>query len=199
MDKCIIWGIGNDYEDIINQIKFEELKGSLKVIALVAKKEEIFSSTRDDYPVIVKNDLIDKEFDTIIINSSKYYKEIALEIKILKIKEKQIINGKVFSLPLFDYNRYMKLVKETVTILSDDCWGGYIYHRLFLKFTSPLINTLWKRDEYCKFIQNPLYYFSQPLQILREANLRENIYPIGQIGEGNYKIRIEFVHSRNFQ
>lgn len=77
--------------------------------------------------------------------------------------------------------------------------GGYIYHELFLQFTSPLINTLWKREEYCKFIKDPLYYFSQPLQNIREANLRENLYPVGQIGEGNNKVRIEFVHARNFR
>lgn len=77
--------------------------------------------------------------------------------------------------------------------------GGYIYHELQLPFTSPLINILWKREEYCKFIEKPIYYFSQPLQILREANIRENLYPVGQIGTGNDKIRMEFVHSRSFQ
>lgn len=77
--------------------------------------------------------------------------------------------------------------------------GGYIYHELFLKFTSPLINTLWERRDYCKFIQNPLYYFSFPLQMLRDANLRENIYPVGELGKGEDKIRIKFVHSRSFQ
>lgn len=68
-----------------------------------------------------------------------------------------------------------------------------------MQFTSPLINTFWKKEEYCKFIQNPLYYFSQPLQIIREANLRENLYPVGQIGEGEDKIRLEFVHARSSQ
>ena len=77
--------------------------------------------------------------------------------------------------------------------------GEYLYHELFLQFTSPLINTFWKREDYCKFIQNPLYYFSQPLQILREANIRENLYPVGQIGNDNDKVRIEFIHSRSFQ
>ena len=34
-----------------------------------------------------------------------------------------IINGKIFALLLFDYNRYVQLIKNPVTILSDDCWG----------------------------------------------------------------------------
>lgn len=124
MDKCIIWGIGNDYENIINQIKFEELKGNLEVVALVSKESEIFASKRDEYSIITKYDLIDKEFDVIIISSSKFYKEIISEINALGMEEKQIINGKIFNLPLFDYNRYIRLIREPVTILSDDCWGG---------------------------------------------------------------------------
>ena len=77
--------------------------------------------------------------------------------------------------------------------------GGYAYHKLFLKFTSPFINTLWRKEDYCKFIQNPLYFLNQSLQSLREADFRKNIYPVGEIGENDNKVRIEFVHARNFQ
>lgn len=124
IDRCIVWGVGSDYESIINQIKFEEVKGNLKVIALVAKKDEIFGLNRDGYPVISKYRLVDKEFDTIIISSSKYYKEIISEIHELGLLEKKMVNGRVFKRSLFDYKRYIKLVEEPVTILSDDCWGG---------------------------------------------------------------------------
>lgn len=77
--------------------------------------------------------------------------------------------------------------------------GGYIYHELYLKFTSPLVNTLWQRDSYCKFIQDPLYYFSQPLRLLQEVDFRNNIYPVGEIGEEDRKVRLEFVHARSFK
>ncbi len=117
------WGMGNDYEDIINQIKFEELKGNLNVIALVSRANEIFSSKRDGYPIISKEDLGSIDFNAIIINSHKYYQEILSEINSLGIGEKLIINGKIFALLLFDYNRYVQLIKNPVTILSDDCWG----------------------------------------------------------------------------
>lgn len=126
MDKCIIWGVGKDYENIVNQIKYEELKGNLEVVALVSREEEIFTSNYDGYLMITKNGIKDQEFDTIIISSSKFYEEIISEIKALKIGEKQIISGRVFNFPLFDYSRYIKLIKDPVTILSDDCWEIYI-------------------------------------------------------------------------
>lgn len=126
MDKCIVWGMGNDYEQIINQIKFEELKGNIKIVALVAKENEIFASKRDGYSVISKFGLVNKEYNTVIISSSKYYSEILSEISKLGITNKKIVNGKIFGYPLFDYDRYRRLIEEPVTILSDDCWGGGI-------------------------------------------------------------------------
>lgn len=76
--------------------------------------------------------------------------------------------------------------------------GGYIYHKLNLRFTSPLINIFWQKDSYSKFILNPLYYFSQPLELHTEGNLRGNISPVGIIGKGEEQIRLEFVHARSF-
>lgn len=124
MDTCVIWGNGGGYEKIVNQVKYEELKGNIKIAAVVAKKDEIFGSRRDGYLLIAKEELPMIEFDILIISSSVYYKEILAEAMALGIPENHIIDGDVFRLPLFDYGRYIRLVREPVTILSDDCGGG---------------------------------------------------------------------------
>ncbi len=199
MDRCVIWGNGHEYECIINQIKFEELKGNIDVIAVVARKNEIFGTKRDGYPLIAKDELPKMDFDILIISTSAYYMDILTEACELGISAEHIMNGQAFLLPLFDYTRYIQLIKEPVTILSDDCWGGIIYHQLLLQFTSPLINIFWHKDSYCKFIQDPLYYLKQPLELHTEGNLRENVYPVGQIGDGDRRIRLEFIHTPNFK
>lgn len=199
MDRCVIWGNGADYEKIINQIKFEELKGNLKIIAVVTRKDEIFGSKRDGYPLITKEELPGIDFDVLIIASSAYYTDILMEAGELGIPADHIMDGRACGSPLFDYTKYMKLIKDPVTILSDDCWGGYVYHELFLRFTSPLINVFWLKDSFCRFIQDPLYYFANTLECYIEGNLRENVYPVGQIGEKDKRIRLEFVHSPNFK
>lgn len=200
MDICVIWGNGaDDYEKIINQVKYEELKGNIKIAAVVARRSEIFGNRRDGYLLISKEELTALTFDILIIASSKYYKEIRKEAMELGIPENHMINGNAFRLPLFDYSRYIRLVKEPVTILSYDCWGGYIYNKLYLQFTSPLINIYWQKDSYMKFIQDPLFYFEQPLEMHTESNLREGVYPVGVIGGRGNQIRLEFVHARNFE
>ena len=176
--KCIVWGIGNDYEKILNQLLFEIHKQNIEVEALVCREKDRYCSNKDGFPIYTKDEIMSVEFDCIIITSSKYFKEIREEIQTLfPNNNKWIINGKVFKLPLFDFGRYIHLIKNPVTILSDDCWGGYVYNRLGLKFSSPLINIYWDRDEYAKFIQNPLFYLQSELTMFREGDLKEGICP----------------------
>lgn len=101
-------------------------------------------------------------------------------------------------MPLFDFRRYINLVENPVTILSNDCWGGFVYSSLNLVFSSPTVNTFIRPDSYAKFITNPFYYFSENMTVYREGDIREGLSPIGQIGEGENRIYISFSHSVDY-
>lgn len=151
MRKVIIWGIGNEYESIINQIKFEMLKGNMVVEALVSR--DIVTPYFDGFPVIHKEELNMLEFDYCIISSAPLYESIEEEAIKAGIPKGKLINGKVFKLPDFDFKKYINLIENPVTILSDDCWGGYVYNLLGLQFSSPTINIAWRKDSYIKFVK----------------------------------------------
>ena len=199
MDKCIIWGLGKDYEKIINQLKFEIFKGNIEITALVSKEDSSWCQRRDGYLLLPKDKLIDIDFDYLIITSNRFFCEIKKEILLLGIPENKIINGQVLNLPLFDWNRYISLIKNPITILSNNCWGGLIYSKLFLPFSSPLINLYIPSNSFLKFIQNPIYYLEKPLQMIREGDIRKNQCPIGKIGNGDDNINIIFTHSFSFK
>lgn len=74
-----------------------------------------------------------------------------------------------------------------------------MYHALDLPFTSPLINIFWPRDSYCEFIKDPLFYLEQPLYMERDGDPRNNLFPIGRLGEQNHGVQLHFVHESNFQ
>lgn len=181
--KCIIWGNGYDYEKVINQINFEICKGNIEIIALVSRQQDIVEKTFDGHIVIQKEEIKEIPFDYLIIASSLYFDEISGEAAEMGITEEKIINGLVLNVPLFDFDRYVQLMNKKITILSDDCWGGYIYHHLFMKFYSPLINSYWKKESYARFIKKPDYYLRQPLKMEREGSIRRNICPVGSLGE----------------
>lgn len=124
MNRVVLWGLGNDYEWLLNHILFEIHKGNMSVEGIVCREKDKYCSFKDGFRIISRDELMDIDFDFVIITSSKYYKEIKDEAILLGIKEKQIIRGQIIKLPLFDFERYVSLIRNPVTILSDDCWGG---------------------------------------------------------------------------
>lgn len=123
---------------------------------------------------------------------------IQKEKSILGVSITQIIDGRVFLLPLFDFKQYVELKRNPVTILSDNCWGGFVYNRLQLPFTSPLINMNWNIEDFVKFIVKPDYYLKTELRMVREGNIYKGICPIAALGEENDEVYIMLVHNDTF-
>lgn len=196
--KVIIWGIGTEYEGLLNQIKHEILKGTIQVEALVAKTDDIVCDNLDGFKIVGKEKLSEYAYDFVIITSTVYFEEILKETQKLGIKREKVIAGRLFNIPNFDFERYVKLIENPVTILSDDCWGGLIYYRLGLKLTTPFINILIYPDSYARFIQDPIYYLSQPLVMEREGDFRNNLPPIGSLGSKG-EVLLNFVHTPTFE
>lgn len=194
----VFWGIGGGYERILNQILFEVAKGNISVEALVCKKEDIYCSKRDSFPIITKEELMGINFDYLVITPKDCFAEIKKEAMDFGIPEKIIVDGCVFTLPLFDFGRYCQLLENPVTILSDDCWGGYVYNRLKIPFSSPLINILWDKDEYSEFIQDPIFYLGTELKLFREGNFKMGLSPVGQLGNGERTVKLQLIHNGSF-
>ncbi len=198
MRRCIIWGTGNDYERLYNSIQFEAYKGNIEIVATVSKKENIFCKYLDNILLITKEEIHNIEFDYIVICSNLFFNEICNEIYEAGIERKKVLNGNIFSYARFDFNKYIQLVENPITIISDDCWGGEVYHALSLPFSSPTININWKQEEYIKFISDLPYYLQQPLRCGREANLETGKYPIGLLGEDDRQVQMELIHNISF-
>lgn len=197
-EKCVIWGMGNGYEGILNQIHFEIYKENIEVVAVVCSQEDKYCSYRDGFPIVLKEELMELDFEYVVITSPFFYNEIRAEAVKLGISLNRIINGQVFKIPLFDFRAYSSLIKNPVTIITDDCWGGYVYHYLCLEFSSPLINTLWNKEEYVKFIKDPLFYLQTELTMVREGDLRSGIFPVGKLGRSGKYVEIRFLHNADF-
>ena len=46
------------------------------------------------------------------------------------------------------------------TIISQNCFGGIVYHRLGLPFQSPTINSYLLGEDFCKLCERPRHYFA---------------------------------------
>lgn len=99
-----------------------------------------------------------------------------------------------------NYNRYVaklrkKIKNKDVTIISNNCIGGIVYHDLGLKFNSPTINTLVYGEEFIEFIKCLKDYINSELTF--DDNSKN--YPIGILSTNNKNIHIHFLHSKNFK
>ena len=196
--RCVIWGMGEDYDEIVNALHFEIFKGNIEIIAGIMRKEDIVSPFVDGIKVCTADDLENLDFDWLIVASNHYWREIYKTAVTHKVPEDKIIRGKVFNLPNFDFALYENLLRNHVTILADDCWAGTIYHALGMKMYSPLVNIYWPKDSFMRFIGDVRYYLDCPLICEREAELGKSIESIGSLGTEDRKVFLHFVHSMSF-
>lgn len=198
MRRVLLWGMGIDYENALNPIHYEIMKGNIAVEAIVCKKIDMYCRKKDGFRVILKEEIVEHTFDYIIVLSSNKFTEIKREALELGVDEKQIINGMLLHQPLFDFGRYFSLVENPVTIFSDDCWGGIAYSRLNLPFCSPLVNILWYSTDYAKFITDPLFYLDTELQMVEDGDMEKNVYPIGKLGTNEKSVYLRLNHYVDF-
>ena len=87
----------------------------------------------------------------------------------------------------------VEIIKQNVsandiTIISQNCIGGIVYHDLELQFCSPTINLFFKQPDFIKYVQNLKHYSEAELQMMWDEE-----YPVGILDD----IRIDFMHYDN--
>lgn len=100
--------------------------------------------------------------------------------------------------------RKFRLKNKTFTIISDNCWGGFIYKNLNLKFNTPFIGLFIFSEDYINLLKNfdDIIYtkleFMDPNNSKYKSELENNgtlgKYPIGVL---NKDIEIHFLHYEN--
>ncbi|MDE7431477.1 MAG: hypothetical protein K2N34_06150, partial [Lachnospiraceae bacterium] len=66
-ERCIIWGTGKGYEEIINQVHFEIYKGNIIIEALICRDEDRYCTFKDGFRIITKEEIEMIQFDYLII------------------------------------------------------------------------------------------------------------------------------------
>ena len=91
-------------------------------------------------------------------------------------------------------DRFVKFIRrefvlrnKNFSIISNNCWGGRIYQRYGLQYTSPTVGLLFFADEYIRFLSDIKYYLSLDLEFIPKTESRyyqfysdkNKYYPIG--------------------
>lgn len=85
----------------------------------------------------------------------------------------------------------MRLKNKDMTVLSNNCNGGFILHDLGCPFNSPTVNLYFLPDHFLKFVSNPEEYLTSEL---KEVQIQDISYPVGQLKD----ILLFFMHYNSF-
>lgn len=90
------------------------------------------------------------------------------------------------------------LTNHNFTLLTPNCMGGLIYHRLGERFNSPTIDISMQTHDFMVFINDLDFYLSKDVV---ETDSNGFPYPIGLISgdELHEEIRVNFVHYETFE
>lgn len=207
MDKILIWGIGQFYD---NYIAHYVMNREINVIGFVTGLKTACKSL-DGITIYELGEIVNIEFDYIVIANQSAYKEIRKRVlEEYKIPEDKCIDGKIFKHPCFNWNRYRKIISNKPTIIAEACYGGYIYNQLGIKFCSPFINTRIFERDYLQMLNNLEFYLSQniyPKRDVQNARDMESMiaqteitwgkmgYPVAQLGD----VELHAIHAHNIK
>lgn len=170
---------------------FKELYGDLKVLGAVTPPEVVLNSV----PKISSDDVPNLEFDLILVagsgnavmqtNAQSEFVKVLKLVQALGIDTEKVVRDRVVCTPLFTLEKYNKLRRSKLSILSMNCFAGLLYHRFGLPFLTPTINMYTSEEDFLQFLRDPIKNVSAELKFLRTArNDALNIdFPIYKIGE----------------
>ncbi len=110
--------------------------------------------------------------------------------------KKKVINGAVLHIPGFDFADYIRLRENPVSLITNDCFGGMLYHYLDLEFSSPFVNCWIGADDFLLLVNNLEEYMKQPLLLKYEGDIYQ--CPVGTLAYLHNRICIHFNHAYSF-
>ena len=102
----------------------------------------------------------------------------------------------------FSSFRRKQLNNTDFSIISNNCWGGHVYRRFDLPYSSPTVGLYFFSEEYLKFVSNLEYYLHTELRFISsyESKYKDELIkrnqtkvPIGLLDD----VELVFLHYKN--
>lgn len=190
--RVLLWGSGAIYNQHLNLIKYMESAGEFVVAGVVAS---LNSMTRrlDGYTVYGMESIKEIGYDYVMIMSERSQNEIIEEARQRGVPREKLLTYRVLNVPCLDFEQYIRLKESRISIVSNNCWGGFLYRALGMECLSPFKNLFLLDRDYIKLLGDIRGYLKKPLEFLQyeiEPHYKKP-YPVMRLGD----IMIHFNHA----
>lgn len=114
----------------------------------------------------------------------------------LNLPEEKLLGDWIVCIPGFELDKYRRLQRSQLSIISVNCFGGLMSHLLGLPFRTPFVNMCLRAPNYIRLLRAPRDYLAKELTLkeMRWHDVFERDYPVGALDN----IELEIVHHRDF-
>ncbi|MDW2326716.1 MULTISPECIES: DUF1919 domain-containing protein [Vibrio] len=93
------------------------------------------------------------------------------------------------------------LKRDDFSIISDNCWGGFVYQHFQLRYKTPFVGLFIFSPDYMKLIENVKHYMEVELVFIEpklskyreQLDLSSGVYPIARLND----VEIHFLHYKD--
>jgi Exopolysaccharide biosynthesis protein len=158
--RLILWGIGKIYNSMINLLKFYDDADQIDIVGITAQNLPDYKYL-DGYQLLSMKEVRTTEYDYVMVLSDDYFTEIVdSAMTISNVPREKIVSYHVMEIPYFNFFQYDFIKKQKISIVSNNCWGGVIYHTLGMECLSPFKNVSFSSWDYIKIVSNLKHYLS---------------------------------------
>lgn len=143
---------------MINLIRCYEDLNQIEIVGITAQDLPDFKYL-DSYRLISINELQAESYDYVMVLSGYYFAEIVkTAMESANVPREKIISYRILEIPCFNFTQYDFIRKQNISIVSNNCWGGIIYHTLNLECISPFKNISFFSGDYLKILRDLKHY-----------------------------------------
>lgn len=157
--RFVLWGLGADYNALLNSIKYQELTGAVEIAGVTDGYRKGILSV-DGYKFIPPDEIRYTEYDYVVILSNRSFVEIRNELTGMGVDPHKILSCRFLGIPNINVERFIKLKTDRLSIVSNNCWGGIAYYTLGLECLSPFKNLFIRDNDYIRLLEDLPYYLS---------------------------------------
>ena len=194
--SVVVWGYGNAYFNVANTLDRLVEKGQVEIVAYVGDSLPSCGWIAGA-PIIHKSDLLHLEYDVLVVCISRVSEETIGQIcETWGVPREKVVPARVLRWPSFDMDDYLELKRSNISIISDLCFGGYLYKALGLPCLSPFRNLFIEEKNYLRLLSDLRRYCTETEltfhHMTKPGELEPEPYPVMSLDD----VEVRFNHAK---